>query len=67
MGAGPDTEQFTTTGWPWRQGNTFRLLDEGGSYFAPMLANPIGWVMLGVAAGLLVIGNIVIRRMTAIA
>ncbi len=37
MGAGRDTEQFTTTGWPWRQGNTFRLLDEGGSYFAPML------------------------------
>jgi tight adherence protein B len=37
------------------------------SYFAPMLANPIGWVMLGVAVGLLVVGNIVTRRLTAIA
>jgi len=35
-------------------------------YFAPMLSNPIGWVILGLAAGLLVIGNLIIRSMTRI-
>jgi cardiolipin synthase A/B len=34
----PDLEQFTTTGWPWRLGNEFRLLDDGGEFFARMLA-----------------------------
>jgi tight adherence protein B len=36
-------------------------------YFRPMFFNPIGWVMLGIAAILLVIGNVIIRRITAIA
>jgi tight adherence protein B len=35
-------------------------------YFRPMFINPIGWVIIGLAAGLLVVGNIVIRRITAI-
>jgi cardiolipin synthase A/B len=33
-----DPEQSTTTGWPWRTGNAFRLLDGGGAFFPPMLA-----------------------------
>ena len=36
-------------------------------YFRPMLTNPIGWVLLAVAAFLLFIGNVIIRRLTAIA
>ncbi|TMB98613.1 MAG: hypothetical protein E6J40_05965 [Chloroflexi bacterium] len=36
-------------------------------YFRPMFVNPLGWVILALAAGLLVIGNIIIRRITAIA
>jgi cardiolipin synthase A/B len=36
--ARPDAEQFTTTGWPWRTGNSFRLLDGGGEFFPAMLA-----------------------------
>ena len=36
-------------------------------YFRPMLVNPIGWFMLGLAAFLLFIGNVIIRRLTAIA
>jgi tight adherence protein B len=36
-------------------------------YFRPMFTNPIGWVIIGLAAGLLAIGNIIIRRVTAIA
>jgi tight adherence protein B len=35
-------------------------------YFRPMFLNPLGWVMLGLAAILLVIGNVIIRRITAI-
>ncbi len=35
-------------------------------YFRPMLANPIGWVMLAFAGFLLFIGNVIIRRLTAI-
>ena len=35
-------------------------------YFRPMLVNPLGWVMLGFAAFLLFIGNVIIRRLTAI-
>ena len=38
MTAQPDLEQFTTTGWPWRLGNEFRLLNDGGEFFARMLA-----------------------------
>jgi phosphatidylserine/phosphatidylglycerophosphate/cardiolipin synthase-like enzyme len=34
----PDLEQFTTTGWPWRLGNEFRLLNDGTEFFARMLA-----------------------------
>jgi len=30
--------QSTTTGWPWRPGNHFRLLDGGGEFFPQMLA-----------------------------
>jgi cardiolipin synthase A/B len=33
-----DPDQFTTTGWPWRTGNSFELLDNGGEFFAAMLA-----------------------------
>jgi len=36
--AGPDPEPFTTTGWPWRTGNSFQLLDGGGEFFPRMLA-----------------------------
>jgi tight adherence protein B len=36
-------------------------------YFRPMLVNPLGWVMLAVAALLLFVGNLIIRRLTAIA
>ena len=36
--AGSDAEQFTTTGWPWRTGNAFRLLDGGAEFFPAMLA-----------------------------
>jgi tight adherence protein B len=37
------------------------------SYFQPMFANPLGWVMIGISVGLLVIGNVIIRRITKIA
>jgi phosphatidylserine/phosphatidylglycerophosphate/cardiolipin synthase-like enzyme len=36
--ANRDGEQFTTTGWPWRTGNSFELLDGGGVFFPAMLA-----------------------------
>ena len=36
-------------------------------YFLPMLTNPIGWFLLAVAGTLLFIGNLIIRRLTAIA
>ena len=36
-------------------------------YFRPMLTNPIGWAMLILAAFLLFVGNVIIRRLTAIA
>jgi len=36
-------------------------------YFRPMLVNPLGWFMLGLAALLLFVGNLLIRRLTAIA
>jgi tight adherence protein B len=36
-------------------------------YFRPMFINPVGWVILGLAAGLLAVGNVIIRRITAIA
>ena len=36
-------------------------------YFRPMFVNPLGWVILGLCAGLLVLGNVIIRRITAIA
>jgi len=35
-------------------------------YFRPMLVNPLGWVMLAFAGFLLFIGNLIIRRLTAI-
>src|ERR1700682_327074 len=35
-------------------------------YFRPMFVNPLGWFMLGVAAVMLGIGNVIIRRLTAI-
>jgi cardiolipin synthase len=38
MTAGPSAQQITTTGWPWRPGNEFRLLDGGGAFFGRMLA-----------------------------
>ena len=36
-------------------------------YFRPMLVNPLGWVMLTFAGFLLFVGNVIIRRLTAIA
>ena len=36
-------------------------------YFRPMFIEPLGWVMIGISAGLLVIGNVIIRRITKIA
>ncbi|HUE68215.1 MAG TPA: type II secretion system F family protein [Candidatus Acidoferrum sp.] len=36
-------------------------------YFRPMLVNPLGWFILAVAALLLFVGNVIIRRLTAIA
>lgn len=36
------------------------------SYFLPMLTNPLGWFMLAIAGLLLFIGNLIIRRLTAI-
>src|ERR1700693_3354406 len=36
-------------------------------YFRPMFVNSFGWVMVGISAGLLVIGNVIIRRITKIA
>jgi tight adherence protein B len=36
-------------------------------YFRPMLVNPLGWVMLAFSGLLLFIGNLIIRRLTAIA
>ncbi|HYB33947.1 MAG TPA: phospholipase D-like domain-containing protein [Steroidobacteraceae bacterium] len=38
MTDGCSPESFTTTGWPWRTGNSFRLLDGGGQFFPAMLA-----------------------------
>jgi cardiolipin synthase A/B len=37
MTSAHEVEQFTTTGWPWRTGNRFQLLDGGGEFFAAML------------------------------
>ena len=36
-------------------------------YFRPMVTNPLGWAMLILAGFLLFIGNLIIRRLTAIA
>ncbi|HKW69493.1 MAG TPA: type II secretion system F family protein [Candidatus Dormibacteraeota bacterium] len=36
-------------------------------YFRPMLVNPVGWFLLALAAVLLFVGNVIIRRLTAIA
>jgi tight adherence protein B len=35
-------------------------------YFRPMFTNPLGWVMIGIAAVMLMLGNAIIRRITAI-
>lgn len=37
------------------------------AYFQPMFTNPLGWVMIGISVGMLVIGNVIIRRITKIA
>lgn len=36
-------------------------------YFRPMVTTPLGWFMLALAALLLFVGNVIIRRLTAIA
>ena len=36
-------------------------------YFRPMLVNPLGWAMLALAGFMLFVGNLIIRRLTAIA
>jgi len=33
-----DAQPDTTTGWPWRPGNEFSLLNDGGQFFPRMLA-----------------------------
>ena len=33
------------------------------SYFQPMLFTPVGWVLIVIAAGLIVLGNVIMRRM----
>ncbi len=38
MAAEPGALHFTVTGWPWRPGNGFRLLDGGAEFFPRMLA-----------------------------
>jgi tight adherence protein B len=35
-------------------------------YFRPMFSSALGWVMIGISAGMLVIGNVIIRRITKI-
>jgi Flp pilus assembly protein TadB len=35
-------------------------------YFAPMTTTVIGYILLGVAGGLILIGNVLITRMTAL-
>jgi tight adherence protein B len=35
-------------------------------YFRPMFTSALGWVLIGISAGLLVIGNVIIRRITKI-
>ena len=37
MTSGPDAEHLTTTGWPWRTGNRFRMLDGAFEFFPAML------------------------------
>ena len=37
------------------------------NYFRPMFDSALGWVLIGISAGLLVIGNVIIRRITKIA
>jgi len=37
MTSGPDAEHLTTTGWPWRTGNRFHLLDGAFEFFPAML------------------------------
>jgi len=36
------------------------------TYFKPMLSNPVGWIMLGVGAGLIGLGQTIIRKIVAI-
>ncbi len=36
-------------------------------YFRPMFTNPLGWVIIFISAVLLLVGNVIIRRLTAIA
>ena len=36
-------------------------------YFRPMFTDPLGWVMIGICAAFLIIGNVIIRRITKIA
>jgi tight adherence protein B len=36
------------------------------SYFKPMTENPIGWIILGIAAFMIFLGNLVMNRVTAI-
>jgi phosphatidylserine/phosphatidylglycerophosphate/cardiolipin synthase-like enzyme len=38
MSADPGARQSTTTGWPWRPGTEFQLLDGGAVFFERMLA-----------------------------
>lgn len=38
MTAGEEHEPLTTTGWPWRSANRFRLLDGSAEFFPRMLA-----------------------------
>ena len=36
------------------------------AYFRPMLTNPLGWILIGIAGGLVVFGNMIMRRLAAV-
>ena len=35
-------------------------------YFAPMILSPVGWILIGIAAGLVVMGNLLMNRLAQV-
>ena len=35
-------------------------------YFAPMILSPVGWILIGIAAGLVVMGNLLMNRLSRV-